>query len=286
MAIITFWNDGREQTGKTLTSVAVATKIAIERNSKILLISTSVDDPTMQKCFWGEENKNTKLFNIQNSNIAVENGIEGLMKLVMSNKLTPSSITDYTKVVFKNRLEVITGALGAESKLIEDNMKKLNEYENYYTELIRTANQYYDIVIVDLDKMISENIKKTILQLSEVNVFVLSQGMESIKRYSELKTSNTVIQERCVPVIGKYMSYYKYNSKNIARFLQEKKELDVMPFNLLYMAATEEANVVDLMLKLKNIKDKTDENYIFMECIQNLTENILKKLQEMKMRLR
>ena len=102
MSIVTFWNDDREQTGKTLTSVAVATRMAIERNYKILLISTSFQDPTMKNCFWGNEvQKNLKLFGGKINNIAVENGIEGLLKLITSNKLTPSVITDYTKVIFR-----------------------------------------------------------------------------------------------------------------------------------------------------------------------------------------
>ena len=63
MAIVTFWNNDREQSGKTLTAVAVATKMAIERNYKILLISTSFQDPTMKNCFWGNEvQRNLKLF--------------------------------------------------------------------------------------------------------------------------------------------------------------------------------------------------------------------------------
>ena len=62
MSIITFWNDTREQTGRTLTSVAVATRMAIERNSKILLLSTSVADSTMRKCFFDVENKNFYLY--------------------------------------------------------------------------------------------------------------------------------------------------------------------------------------------------------------------------------
>ena len=48
MSIVTFWNDSREQTGQTLTAVAVATKMAIERNIKILLISTSINDSTIK----------------------------------------------------------------------------------------------------------------------------------------------------------------------------------------------------------------------------------------------
>lgn len=287
MSIITFWNDTREQTGRTLTSVAVATRMAIERNSKILLISTSIADSTLKKCFWGEENKKNNFLGTKTSNIAVENGIEGLLKLVTSNKLEPSIITDYTKVVFKGRLEILPGATGTKGRSLEGNLEDLKKQQEYYPELIRMANQYYDIVIVDLDKMITTKVKEEILKISDVNVFVLSQKMESINRYSELKQMNQdLMKNRCIPVIGKYINNYKYNSKNIARFLQERKEMDLMPFNLLYMEAAEEANVADLLLKLKNVKDKTDENYIFMDCVLKLTNNILKKLQDLQMRMR
>ena len=68
--------------------------------------------------------------------------------------------------------------------------------------------------------------------------------------------------------------------------MQEKKELDVIPFNLLYMEASQEAAVADLILKLRNVKDKTDENYIFLQNILKLTNNIVKKLQDMQMRMR
>ena len=287
MSIITFWNDGREQSGKTLASVAVATRMAIERNSKILLVSTSIADNTIYNCFWGsEKQKKTNMFAPQSSDVAVETGIEGLFKLLTSNKLDASIITDYTNVVFKNRLEVLVGPSGSIARSLEGNLEDFKKYENFYTELIRIANQYYDIVIVDLDKMVNMKLKENILKMSDVNVFVLSQKLESIERYRELKQKNgDLIKNRCVPVIGKYMSKYKYNSKNIARYLQEKKEFDVLPYNLLYMGAAEEAGVVDLFLKLKNIKDKNDENYIFMQNSLDLTNNILKKLQDMQMRM-
>ena len=288
MSIVTFWNDSREQTGKTLTSIAVATKMAIERNSKILLISTSLDDSTMKNCFWGEEyTKSTKIFNTKASNVAVENGIEGIMKLISSNKLTPSIITDYTRVIFKGRLEVISGFTGSKEKTQEENLEDFKKVEHCYIELIRTANQFYDIVIVDLEKSLSTSVKEDILKLSDANVFVISQKMESINRYKELKANNEdLIKNRCVPVIGKYIKEFKYNSKNIARYLGEKKELDLIPFNLLFMEAAEEAGVVDLFLRLRNMKDKTDENYILMQCTLNLTNNIMKKLQDMQMRMR
>jgi len=289
MSIITFWNDSREQSGRTMTAVAVATRLSIERNSKILLISTSFGDNTIKNCFWGETtNKNTAFLNKEkNNNIVVDSGIEGLYKIMTSNKLEASIITDYTRVVFKGRLEVIEGFTEAKYNLIKENMAELRRIEESYVELIKTANQYYDMVIVDLDKRINKKIQEEILNLSQVNVFVLTQRLESINRYNELKQANKELMNiRCVPVIGKYMSNYKYNSKNIARYLGLKQEFDLLPFNLLYMEAADEAEVVDLFLKLKNFKDKKDENYVFMQCTLNLTNNIMKKLQDMQMKMR
>ena len=288
MAIITFWNDSREQSGKTMAAVAVATSMAIEKNSKILLVSTGLDDMTIRNCFWGDDaTKNAKIFGGKMSNIAVENGIEGLLKLVTSNKLTPSIITDYTKVVFKDRLEVLCSPSNFTKQSIDSKIAYLRNMEQHYIELIKTASQYYDIVLVDLDKMLSTKTREEILRLSNVNIYVLSQKMESLNRFIELKEEEeNLFKNRCIPVIGKYDNRFKYNSKNIARYLKEKKELDLIPLNLLYMGAAEEASVVDLFLRLRNVKDKTDENYIFIECITNLTNKIIKKIQEMQMRTR
>lgn len=288
MAIVTFWNDDREQTGKTLTAVAVATRMAIERNYKILLISTSFQDPTMKNCFWGNEvQKNLKLFGGKINNIAVENGIEGLLKLITSNKLTPSVITDYTKVIFRGRLEVLNGFEGTKGNSFEMNYEEYKKVEKCYIELIRMANQYYDMVLVDLDKTMGKEVKEEILKISNVNVMVFSQKKAGLDRYKELRDSNQEINSpKTIPVVGKYTRHSKYNVKNITRYLDEKKEIDVIPFNLLYFEAAEEAGVTDLFLKLKNVKDTSDENYIFMQDVLKLMEKIIKRLQELQMKMR
>ena len=91
---------------------------------------------------------------------------------------------------------------------------------------------------------------------------------------------------KTIPVVGKYTSHSKYNAKNISRYLEERKEIDVIPFNLLYFEAAEEAGVTDLFLKLKNVKDTSDENYIFMQDVLKLMEKIIKRLQELQMKMR
>lgn len=288
MSIVTFWNDERDQTGKTLTSIAVATRMAIERNYRILLISTSFQDNTMKNCFWGDEvQKTLKLFGVKNNNIAVENGIEGLVKLITANKLTPNVITDYTRVIFKERLEVINGYFGAKEVTKKTNNMEYEKVQKCYPDLIRVASQYYDMVLVDLDKSIQEDVTNEILEMSNVNVYVLSQKKVSLDRYLEKKQSYTKVgNQKMIPVIGKYMNDTKYNFKNITKYLQEKKGLNVIPYNTLYFEASEEAGVPDLFLRLKNVKDTSDENYIFMQDVLELMDKIIKRIQELQMKMR
>ena len=67
---------------------------------------------------------------------------------------------------------------------------------------------------------------------------------------------------------------------------EEKKEINVIPFNLLYFEAAEEVGVVDLFLRRNNIRDKSDDNYIFMQHVLSLTDKIIKRLQELQMKMR
>ncbi len=288
MSIVTFWNDNREQSGRTLTSVAIATRMAIECNFKILLISTSFQDPTMRNCFWGNEvQRNLKLFGGKMNNIAVENGIEGLTKLITANKITPSTITDYTKVIYKGRLEVLNGFSGVKENTIETNYDEYKKIENCYIELIKMANQYYDMVLVDLDKALEQEVKDEILKISNLNIVVLSQRKESLDRYNELLNKNKEVNgPKTIPVLGRYMNKSKYNIKNVTKYLGGKREINVIPFNMLFFESAEEAGVPDLFLRLKNVKDKSDENYIFMQEVLNLMNKIIKRLQELQMKKR
>lgn len=288
MSIVTFWNDDKEQTGKTLTAVAVATKMAIERNFKILLISTSYKENTVKNCFWVDViQKKIASLATKNNNIAVENGIEGLSKLISSNKIQPTLITDYTRVILKNRLEVLNGYLGAGDLSDDEDLINYKKVTECYVELIKLANQYYDMVLVDLDNRVGKEIKKEILDISNLNVIVLSQRLEALNKYKELKANNKdIIGPKCIPVIGKYNRSSKFNKKNVMRYLEEKKELNIVPFNTLFFEAAEEASVTELFLKLRNIKDTSDKNYIFMDEVLKLVNNIITRLQDLQMKMR
>lgn len=288
MAIITFWNYDREQSGETLAAVAVATKMAIERNLKTLLISTSYEDNTIKNCYWKDSIIKKKNLLGGTGGVSTENGVEGLFRLIASNKIEPSIITDYTHVILKNRLEVLCGYYALGDKTKQQNLQEYYSICKGYPELLKLANQYYDMVIVDLDRHTEVSVRDEILDMSNLNLYVTTQRITNVDKYISLRNSDPKFSGlKNMTVIGKYDDKSaKYNRKNLGRYIGERGELAVVPYNTLFFEAAEEANVVDTFLRLSEIKDKTDENYIFMEEIRKIVERIINRLQELQMKMR
>ncbi len=285
MSIITFVNNIDEQTGKTMSMVAIATHMAIDYNNRILVISTTNKEDKIKSCYFGEEKtKKMRLgiFGENKNSIESESGIEGIAKMARSNKLTPEIITNFTKVVFKDRLEII---LGAKKKEKQDEVQE-NEIQEEYIDLINAASKYYDNVFVDLDNNIKENVRKKIIDISDLIIVTTSQNYTSIKKMKENKEkSNLLKSPKTLLLIGRYDKYSKYNSKNVTRFLEEKNQILTMPYNTLYFEATNEAGVPDLFLKFKKLQDSDDRNAIFIEEIKRATQNIIYRLKEIEARM-
>ena len=278
MAIVSFWSNGEKGTGKTSSIVALATHMAIEHNYRILVISTSLNDDTMKNAFWQEEKqrKNLGLFG-PNANVAMQNGIEGLNRFIRSNKVSPDIVTNYTRIVFKDRLEVLLGYSGDE--------EHYKEIKISYPSIIEIAGNFYDLVLVDIDSNLGEDIEKEIIHRSDIIVATISQRLSSINKYNEAKEQNQTLQNpKTLILVGRYDRFSKYTTKNITRYLREKNEVNGIPYNTLFFEACEEAGVQDLFLKLRRINDDTDRNVLFLKEIQRLSDNIIYRLQDLQMR--
>ena len=274
MSIVTFWGNGKEQVGKTLAVVAIATNIAIEKNKKILVISASYNNDNIKKCYWNEEKlKKSNIFVKQNGT-EIDNGIEGLAKIIQSNKITPNSITDYTKVVFKDRLEIL---LGFEA----GTLSTPEEVSTIYDDIVKSASKYYDLIFVDLDNEINPIGAEEIIKKSDVVVGMVSQKVTSINNMKDRR--QTIPAKQVMYLIGKYDAKSKYTTKNLTRMVGERRDLFILPYNTLYFEAAEEGNVPDLFLRLRRIEDKNDENAFFIDNVKKVSEEILKRIQEEKM---
>ena len=274
MAIITFKSNETKETAQTLSLVAVATQMAIEHNYKILIVSTNFKDRTLEDCFWENESG----LAILKKDFGIDSGVEGLIRIMGSNKTNPEIIKNYSKTILKERLDVLPAPKTTEYK----------DYENIsalYPEILQMADRYYDLVIVDLCKRMDEKYAENKIQISDVLMVNLTQRLKNIDDFIELREKEEFYRRKHIMLlIGRYDIYSKYNIKNITRYLKEKKQVGIIPYNTLYFEACSEGKVIDFFLKLRNV-DQLDRNFIFIKQTSKIANDILYKLQELQMKL-
>ena len=148
-----------------------------------------------------------------------------------------------------------------------------------YSDIINLANNYYDLVLVDLDRELEQEISETILGNSNLIVANISQRLSSIDRFIELREQMQFLNtNKTLILVGRYDKNSKYTIKNMTRYMGEKNKVSTIPYNTLFFEAAEEAKVPDLFLKIRNI-DEDDINYFFLAEVKRTVENILYRLE-------
>ena len=279
MPIITFWSNSKKTIGQTVSASVAATVMAMEHNYKVLLISADINNTSIEECFGAQVSNKDIVSKIVNTpRINLDSGISGLMKLADSNRITPDIIHDYTKIIFKNRLEVLYSPTDIEG----DNSG--NTFENF-KNIIINASKYYDQVIVDLKKGMKYLQQLEILEISDVIVENIEQGVKTIKEFLTLnETKKMLNKNNVIWNICRYNKNSKYNIKNITRTILKKQRVYAVPYNTLVLDASQEGKIVELLINFKTLKLES-ENLEFITEAQELVEGILFKYQETRMRL-
>lgn len=267
MAIITFWNDGKVETNQSMTIAAVATTLAINYDYKILIVNTKYKDKSLEYAF---EAKNSINNVFSKGKTDITTGISGVVKAIASNKTSPEIITNYTKIILRN-LELLT------EKNIE--VEEFERYEKYIKDILRLANRYYDVILVDLEGDIKEQRIKEILEMSSVKVATLVQNLNVIDNYLENKEKNLVLQEKnWIVSVGKYDSKSKYTVKNISKYMKEKRIYGI-PYNTMFSMDAPEGKVADYIIRFKRVKP-THVNADFINSVNKETEGIVSIIRE------
>lgn len=280
MAVITFCSNETKETGQTLSVAAVATHMAIEHNYKILIISTNFNDLSLENCFWEYEKiRMSGAIKGEGNNVGLESGIEGLLKVLVSNRTSSEIVKNYSRIVLRDRLDIL---LSPVTKSYQEYLQMTSKY----ADIISIANKYYDLVFVDLDKKMPKQDANSILQVSDIVVMNLTQRLKTVNDFAQLRDTNEFYKRKNVMLaIGRYDRFSKYNSKNITRYLKEKKQLSVIPYNTLFFEACSEGKIIDFFLSVRKLYDETDRNANFVKELKEFDENIINKLQELQMKL-
>ncbi len=274
MSVITFWNSIEKECGQTLSAIAIATYMAMEHNYRILLIDACFHDNTMEKAFW-KKKENKALKELTGGKIDISSGAEGLISAVASNKATPEIITNYTRIVFKNRLDIL---LGLKTQIRQDHEKSMMLYK----DLISTANKYYDIVFVDLSKGITRQSSEAILKISDVILYTMPPNLNNIDKFKELRLNeNSIVSsQKIMPLLARSDESSGYNVKNTSRYIKEKYTIATVPYNVRFMEATNEARTASFMTNIKLSKSALNVNGNFFEELGRTAQMVIDKIRE------
>lgn len=277
MAIVTFWSDSRKDTAQTSSALAIATHMAMEKNMRILLIDANFSDDSITRAYWKPQKESRFLKELNRGKIDISAGADGLVSAIASNKATPEIIANFTKGVFKNRLDVLPGL----------KTKSPNEYDKslvYYKDLLLNANKFYDIVLVDLEKTSEKPTVRALLDVSSIVVYTMSPNLLEIEQYPEALKSYTFLQKNnVIPLLGRSDELSKYNPKNVAKRLGERGGMAFIPYNIRYAEATYEGTIAQYFLSIKT-GGYDDQSQLFVGGINETIERILYKIQELQIR--
>ncbi len=284
MAIVTFWNNNTGKIGQTYSSLAIATNMAIEHNYKILLMSTRLNDQVIIEAFgFNQTVKTVQSLTNNTKSMDLESGIEGLTKLALANRLTPDVVPNYTRMVLKNRLEVLSA--------LRERHDETLDYNRIYAatkNVLNIAKKHYDIVFVDLNHGLSEAPTREILEASDIVILNIEQKISEFEKLTNLKqTENFIKSKNTLTLINKYDRSSKYTSKNITRTLNEKKEVLTVPYNSLFSEAVQEGTAAEFFLnpRIRKLEDTEDRTAFFINELKRAANAITYKMQELQMRV-
>ncbi len=280
MAIIAFWSKEKKETGQSLSMVALTTYMAIEHNYRILEINTGFQDATVEDSYWDLQKTENLVKNLTNKNkeeVVFETGLEGLIKIITSNKTSTSIVSNYTKIVFKDRLDVLLSPK-------TNSREEYNEICDFYTDIVQIASRDYDLIFIDLSKDMPQEQVERILEVADVIVVNLTQKLKVINDFMQLKEENSFFKKNNILInIGRYDKFSKYNIKNISRYMKEKKSVLAIPYNTLFFESCSEGKVADFFVRLRRVEAE-DRNAVFIQEVDRFAKALIYKLQELQMK--
>lgn len=267
MSVVTFYGSDKIETAQTTSLAGITTYLTMEKNYKVLLINAKYNDTGLQECFWEQTNNEKKKNDL-------ETGISGLIKAISSNKVSPEIITNYTRTVFKERLEILT-----DNNIIKENFEKQKEYMR---TIIKMANKFYDLVFIDVEGNVEEQYIQDIFEESDLVVGNTTQRIKYIKEFMEIaKRKELLTKGKTMILLGKYDKYSKYNAKNLQK-AQRINDIYGIPYNTLFFEACNEGKIVDFIINYRKPKETSVQAPI-IEAISEVGQRIVDKLKELQM---
>lgn len=253
MPRIVFWSPYESMTGNTHTAIAVSALMGMTHKVTSLLMQANPNSRKIESSFTPYED--LKLSGVfENSNI----GINALVRLISSNKLTADSIQNYAKPVLKERLDILYG-------MNADDDDGYNQVINNLPYMTRKADEIYDLVFVDMPKSLNKKEIMDTVSDAEILVCVINQDCVKFSDFFNILSTNENLKDKTkIIVIADYEQSSKFNVRNIKLKYKVSDPIYVIPHNYMFADACNSGTVLDFLYKNINADPKDyNGNFIF-----------------------
>lgn len=275
MAIVSFWSSRKRETNQSTSAIASALQMGIDRNLKILLIDTNYADRTYDKCF-NKQEADEFIKTLNRGKLDISSGVEGLMLAVNSNKSSPEIIQNYTQPILTGRLDLLNTM----------NTKNKDQYiQGYvnYPDIVEMANNYYDVVIVDLPKGFGDKVTTKILAMSDIIVTTFDQDIELISDFERIWGNDPLFspKQKVIPLLTKEDRFSAlYNNNNVARMIKMYPGMPSLLYNTQLMEAVQRGDGAKFFIDIN--MSTGSRNKMFLDTLVDLNTLLIDRIQQQK----
>jgi len=266
---IVLWSNGAEGVGGTTLSCVLATLIAGKYNYKTLLTHTMSKDLSMENYLLKPRERDLV-------GGTFESNVDDLFRLITNGKLTKDMIRNYCfSLLSHSNLDFLNA-----SKIYE----LTNVFVQNYMYLLYQANEFYDVVVVDLNIPMDHIMFKKVLKDSDVFVVVGSQNSYQCEKLVQLVNQEKELIKSCqlksLLVINQFNSLSTISSKKLLAPLKIRKP-EVVSYQVELLDACNKHELVDFVLRqLHNKRDTGFSHYI--KEVTHLVDEVIKPFMEVK----
>lgn len=264
MSTVMFWSPQAGH-GRTSSHTALVTlTAALQYRLRILVCHNQAQGESIESGLMAQGTIVSTAY--QESDI----GIDSVRRLLSSRKLNKNNISDYTIPLLKDRLDLLPGTMVAShSSSVEEGSD--------WQDILNIANEYYDLVIVDVGSGMD---KVELLKQADSVVVNMSQNSNHLESFFNTASQwANIHQQPWTTVLGAYDSDSKCAVANIRRKFGLKQPIFAIENDAQFRDAWNAQTLLSFVRRNLGVTQPRKYAELFKQTTM-LTEHILTQLNE------
>ncbi|MGG6311055.1 hypothetical protein [Paenibacillus macerans] len=263
MSRLVFWDAG--QAAAAEVAVACAVTLGLHYPQRVLLVNEGrigcgVEEGLRPSGLSSAEAAAAEL---------AEHGIDALLRLLRSRRLSPGNFADYTLPVLQGRLDLVSGTRNGSAARAGAEAEEINE-------LLRTAELAYDLVLscVEGRRRLSEALRT--LQGGDVIVAVVPQRLGLLDDFfAEVAPISAKLEHRICLAIQPFDPSSRWNLTNLKRRYRSRLPMFGIPYHSEFADAWNDRESLAFLRKYKLLSKRGGSRGELLEVYREMSGKVL-----------